>query len=320
MPEQFDTLNTLKTRGHKSVTVQAPATSANLGPGFDTLGLALQVYNRFKFSWAQHDALIAPPTHPELQTDAPAQLDLYRAMDLLWHHAHPNQPRPRVCVELLQADIPLARGMGSSASAVVAGLVGLNALAQLDAALPTLGQLATQIEGHPDNVLPALYGGLQFCASGVSQAFQAIKLDWPSHWQPVLVIPASKTATKEARSALPKTIPIEDAVFNLQRTGLWVLAIQQQNGDLLRWALHDKLHEPTRSQWITGFTDYQQAALSAGAYGLVISGSGPTLLVITPAAQSASVQAQLSQCAQGLGQHTTQIIAPAVDTTGAQVL
>ncbi|MEB3206574.1 MAG: homoserine kinase [Vampirovibrionales bacterium] len=323
------------------VDVCVPATSANLGPGFDVLGLALSLYNHFTFAWASethphgaYDALISPLS-PELSALPPHQLGLFQALDRAWQWVYPETPRPPVIVTLTRADIPLARGLGSSASAVVAALIGINALANLALSLSDMAALAVAVEGHGDNVLPALYGGLMLClndppakaleSGSISKstpkaAHQNIQLPWPAHWQPIVIIPESRVSTEKARLALSPEVSREDAVFNLGRLAAWVSAAYTGRDERLASAMADRLHQPVRSVWIEGFEAYHHAAVAAGAFGLVISGSGPTMLALCHVQQSAAVQKALQACADRNHQPNTKILPLAVDHPGARVL
>lgn len=271
-----------------AVTVTVPATTANLGPGFDCIGAALTLYNELKFTRLDSSSL------PSGQAEETATLKItvagaeasrvttdksnlaYQAFVKLYEHL--GQLPPPVAIHI-NLGVPLARGLGSSATAIVAGLVGANQLAGAPLSLEDVMQLAIAMEGHPDNVVPALLGGCRLAATN-SQGWEICEIPWHQDVIPVVAIPDFELSTAEARRVLPTQYSRADAIFNTAHLGLLVRGLETGTGNWLRTAMDDKIHQPYRRSLIRGYDAVQRAAIEAGAYGLVISGAGPTLLAL----------------------------------------
>ncbi|MCA1553313.1 MAG: homoserine kinase, partial [Chloroflexi bacterium] len=218
-------------------TLQVPATSANLGAGFDCLGLALDFHNLLAIEPADQLTVSLEGEGDEvLARDASNRV--VRAMSRAC--ARLKAPLPYVRLHMTNR-IPLARGLGSSAAAAVGGLLAANHYYDDPLSRDELMQLATEIEGHPDNVAPALLGGL--CVVSMDGAVPvAVRLEMPAELRCVVFVPDQPLATKRARAALPKTVSHGDAAFNLSRAALWVAAVTQRRFYLLRLATQDRLH------------------------------------------------------------------------------
>lgn len=264
----------------QTLTLQVPATTANIGPGFDCLGAALSLYNRFQFTrlpdHSESPIIRATGTGADqLPTDA--QNLVYRAFAATYQHLGQTPPAIEIDIHL---DIPQARGLGSSATAIIAGLIGANELAHQPLGQSELLQLAIDLEGHPDNVVPALVGGCCLAAKDLDDKWQVCPIDWSPEVVPIVAIPDFELKTDLARNALPETCGYGDAIFNMAHLGFLMKGLEQADPTLLKTALDDKLHQPYRLELIPGFAEAYKAALDAGAYGLVISGAGPTLLAL----------------------------------------
>lgn len=249
-----------------------PATSANLGPGFDCMGLALPFGTHFHVQEAPH----APAYRMEgLEAALLADRNLFLvAAARLAERVGRRLPDWDVTV---RSEIPLARGLGSSASAVVGGLAAANRALAAGWGLADLLALATEIEGHPDNVAPALFGGLCVAVQGPRGPVCApVPMADPPAW--VVAIPAFALSTAKARAALPAVVPLQDAVYNVGRAALLTAALVSGRHELLIDALSDRLHEPYRQTLVPGMPEVVGAAKEAGAYGVTLSGAGPTLL------------------------------------------
>ncbi|MEN9226764.1 MAG: homoserine kinase [Thermostichus sp. HHBFW_bins_43] len=259
----------------EQVQVIVPATTANLGPGFDCIGAALDLYNRFRFREIPSGLSIhyRGGDHVSQSKDNLVYRAFSRAFDLL------SKPVPGVEIEIT-LNVPLSRGLGSSATAIVGGLLGANAIGGLNLAPETLLQLAIALEGHPDNVVPALQGSCQLCVQGQQGQWVFCPLDWHESIGLLAVVPNFKLSTQAAREILPKSVSMADAVFSSSHLGLLIRSLQLGRVDWLKVALQDRLHQPARLELITGFKTVQAAAQAAGAYGVVISGAGPTLLAL----------------------------------------
>jgi homoserine kinase len=273
-------------------TLTVPATSANLGPGFDSLGLAVGLYNRFTVAPAAADGVTFANTSSENTSDAstdPANSLFFHALDAYMQHRCPEQQRPKVHVSI-EANIPLSRGLGSSSTVIVAGLHAASRLmGQHDTPLQLL-PLATQLEGHPDNVAPALLGGVQLCMHG-----QPFALPWPAHWRVLFVVPQQPLSTHMARQVMPPHYPLGDVVTNLQACGLLVHALHTGDEAAMAMALTDRIHQPYRIPLIPGYDAINAIARQAGAIGTVISGAGSTVAVFVTQAQHSHVASALDQ-------------------------
>jgi homoserine kinase len=239
--------------------VRVPASSANLGPGFDCMAAAVGL-------------------HLELEVRETGQFAI--ETDLPVSHGR----RENLCVRAFEAlhpadgftfaiasEIPLSGGLGSSAAAIVAGLMAADHLFELDADLLAL---ATELEGHPDNVAAALHGGFVICADSAATRF-----DPPTGLEAIAVVPEQSVRTQAAREALPEEVPFSDAVYNLAHTALLTLGLARGDWDLVARGLHDRLHQSRRAPLFSRSYELALRAPELGALGATISGAGPTVLV-----------------------------------------
>jgi homoserine kinase len=257
----------------RKVTVKVPATSANLGPGFDCLGLALGLYNTLtiverpqglKIEVQGEGADTLPVDQSNLVIQAARRLFLHAGKQSLDLHIVQNNR------------IPVSSGLGSSASAVVGGLVGANALLDSPFAPFELLRMASEIEGHPDNVAPALFGDLVLTIGEVDELIVE-QIPLPKMLV-VIVLPDHELSTHEARRVLPDLVPREDAIFNISRASLLVRALAMGNYGQLSVAVQDRLHQPYRLALIPGMVNAFEAAKGAGAAAVALSGAGPSLI------------------------------------------
>ena len=257
------------------VHVRVPASSANLGPGFDALGLALGLHN--EIDAAEADEVTLTIEGEGADRLAPNERNVVvRAMRMA--HEAAGRPFPGCAVRCVNR-IPLARGLGSSAAAWVGGLLAGNALAGSPLDADAVLALAARAEGHPDNVAAALLGGLTVAYGGPAGA-RALSLPVPPALRWVVLVPQVTMATSEARAVLPPSVTRADAVFNVQRVALLLASLQAGRPDLLSVALEDRLHEPYRLRLFPWMLDATAAARGAGALGCVLSGAGPSLLAV----------------------------------------
>ncbi|CAI8172568.1 MAG: homoserine kinase [Prochlorococcus sp.] len=285
----------------QKVVIDVPSTTANIGPGFDCLGAALDLNNRFVMKRIEGDGerfeLIIEGSEGSHLRGGPDNL-VYRAAQRVWKAAGISPVALEAKVRLA---VPPARGLGSSATAIVAGLIGANALMGDPLSKEKLLELAIDIEGHPDNVVPSLLGGLCMTAKAASQRWRVVRCEWMSSVKAVVAIPSIRLSTNEARRAMPKTIPIGDAVVNLGALTLLLQGLRTGNGDLIADGMHDRLHEPYRWRLIKGGTEVRDAALKAGAWGCAISGAGPSVLALCPEERSASVSQAMVRAWEAAG-------------------
>ena len=258
------------------IKIQIPATSANLGAGFDALGLALTYYNYIEMEECDKIDITAADGL-DIPTDE-RNLIYISAKDLF-----------AVCGKKLEglrliqtSNIPMARGLGSSSACIIAGLVGANKMLGDPLTKDDLVDLAAQIEGHPDNTAPALLGGI------VTAVFDGRKVHWVKQevfttLKFIAVIPDFELKTEKARACLPKEVAHSDAVYNLSRAALFSASLLTGKYENLRTAVHDRLHQPYRMELIPHARDVFDIAYTNGAYASYISGAGPTLMTIVDA-------------------------------------
>jgi homoserine kinase len=293
------------------VHVRVPATSANLGPGFDALGLALALYNEVT---AREADRVSVTVEGEGAGRLPADADNVVARGVRQAYEAAGRPFKGVALACVNR-VPPARGLGSSAAAWVGGLVAGNALLGEPLSRDALLALAARAEGHPDNVTAALLGGLTVsCAHGDGRV-AAVSLPVPSVVRWVVLVPEVTSATAEARAVLPSSYSRGDAVFNVQRVALLLAALQAQRIDLLPAALDDRLHQPHRLRLFPWMPSVVEAARAAGALGCVLSGAGPSLLAAV--AGDAEAVARAMERALGAAGVRGRASAIAVDTEGA---
>lgn len=257
-----------------SIRISVPATSANLGPGFDALGLALELRNELEVIPEGARGELRLEIRGEGADTLPRDREhlAYRALCAVF--LQEEQPVPGLRI-VQHNRIPTARGLGSSAATIVAGAAAALALLELDPGARLL-QIACELEGHPDNVAPAILGGLVASAMGPAGPLTA-RLPLCDRWHFALAIPDFEVTTAEARRRLPASIPMADVTFNLSRQALLLAAFQSGDGTNLPEALEDRLHQPFRAPLIPGFEQAVERGLGAGACGVFISGSGSTV-------------------------------------------
>ncbi len=255
--------------------VHVPATSANLGPGFDCLGLAIDLYLKVKAELSDSDHFYYSGTGKV--ADTPDNL-IHQGFRTAFSSLKKVAPKVSFWVD---NPIPLARGLGSSSAALVAGIALADAFMGQPLGREGIFQLSAQLEGHPDNVAPAIFGG--FTASVYDgKCYLCEALELPSDWQLLFGIPAFELLTSEARNALPNHYDRADVIFNTSRAALWSLAVIKNKPELLRLASQDRVHEPYREPLVPKLAQTKAKLLEQGAYAAFLSGAGPTLGVICP--------------------------------------
>lgn len=282
--------------------VVAPATSANLGPGFDSLALALDYWNTIDIRLGGSDC----PRIMEIEGEGADTLERdARNLVLLAMHRLAEEANRRLppCEIGLKNKIPLGRGLGSSAAAIVGGLVAAAALLHLDGSPQALLPIALSLEDHPDNVAAALYGG--FTVGVLENGTPRVLCLRPSEdLRAVVLVPEMFAGTLESRQTLPALISRSDAVFNGGRCALLALALCERRWDLLAVAMEDRLHQPQRAQIFTYLDEAISAARTAGAHGAALSGSGSSVLALCTGSEEAVASAMTEAAARlGLAAH-----------------
>lgn len=271
------------------ISVKVPATTANIGPGFDCLGMALPIYNIITI-----EETVLPGTGVEInvisEDEAVDELSIehmelnensliYKAVELLYNSIGQTPSELKINIH---SSIPIARGLGSSSSVIVGGLIAANELLGRPADEAALLSIAAEVEGHPDNIAPAIIGGLVL--SSLEEDCRVIyrKLDWPEDWTITICIPEYELATDISRSVLPAEVPMCDAVFNAKRLAMFVEAVNTKDAELMKYALQDKLHQPYRMKLVPGLEKISaNLRHEENVLGCVLSGAGPSILIIS---------------------------------------
>lgn len=263
---------------HRRRLVRVPASSANLGPGFDTFAAAVAFHLELE---VEETGTFAVET----------ELDVPRDRSNLLVRAFERLAPADAFTFRVRSTVPMSGGLGSSAAAVVAGLAAADHLFELDADVLTL---ASEIEGHPDNVAAALHGGFVVVADG-----EAIRFDPPAALEALVVVPGEPVQTSAARAALPQSVPMADAVYNTAHGALLMLGLARGELDLVARGLGDRLHQPYRAPLYPRSAALVTEAQALGALGATISGAGPTVLVWTHVEATAAVYERLRDRAAG---------------------
>jgi homoserine kinase len=260
----------------KKIIIKVPASTSNLGPGMDTLGLALTLYNIYEITLTEGEPHVqivgkGKGVYPENEENL-----VYQSAQLLVNRLGRADYRFKI---LIRSSIPTSGGLGGSATARLAGLVGANFLLGNPLTEEDIVDLAIKLEGHPDNVIPAFYGGFTVsCLTETGVKF--IRCDFPAHLRVVLAIPDFYISTEEARKCLPDKIPFQDVLFNTSRTAILVAALLTGHIDFLSFAMEDRVHQIYRKNLIKPLPEVVEAALKAGAKGCALSGAGSAILAL----------------------------------------
>lgn len=249
--------------------VRVPASSANLGPGYDVLAAAVSLFLELELEESGEFSFDAGP------------FDVSTGRDNLIVRAFESLHSADGIAFRLQSEIPLARGLGSSAAAIVAGLYAADHLFELGLSKEDFLARATEIEGHPDNVAAAIYGGFVICGQGGDGAPRAARFDSPNGLEGIAVIPEEEVSTERAREAIPGEIPLADAVANVSAASRLVLGLQTADLDLVSAGLADRIHQDRRRELYPRSMELVDGVAELGALGATISGAGPAVLVWT---------------------------------------
>jgi len=268
--------------------IRVPGSSANLGPGFDSFAVALPLLAEFDLRPARVWSIAVEGDGGAPEGDRNLFLIAARATsDVAGKELPPHQVTQR-------SAIPVARGLGSSAAAIVGGVVAANALLGEPFDRRTLLRIATDVEGHPDNVAAALYGALTVALPNDAGPV-ATRIAFPSAWRICLLITRQPIQTDDARAVLPKQVTREDAVFNLAHSAAMIAAVMRGDGALLALAMADRLHQHARASLVPALGEIIAAAREAGAFGAALSGAGPSVIAIAPARLAPRVVAAMEE-------------------------
>ena len=260
--------------------VRVPATSANMGPGFDCMGIALDIYNTVEMHVVPEGLVIENHGRDADLIAKDSTNMIYRAMERVFQQTSFVPPGLKI---VSYNDIPVARGLGSSAASTAAGLLLANVLTGEELDMEKLIELGTDLEGHPDNIVPALIGGMTLSYSQDTSTVGYIKLDFPEKLRMLVMVPDFPLSTAEARMVLPRKVELGSAVFNVSRAALMVAALTAGKLEHLKYAVQDRPHQPYREKLIPGMQEVFNKAYDAGARGVFLSGAGSTLIALVDA-------------------------------------
>jgi len=309
------------------VSIKVPATTANFGSGFDCFGMALPIYNIITI-----EETVLPGTGIEIniisETDDDDELAIehipkdennivYKAVEMLYNSIGQSPSELRINIK---SQIPIAKGLGSSAAIIVGGLLAANELLGKPADEAALLSIATEVEGHPDNVTPAIVGGLVLTSQEDDGSIVYRKLHWPEEWHLTICIPDYELATDIARSVLPLSVPMRDATFNSRRTAMFIEALHSKDAELMKLALQDKLHQPYRTKLVPGLADIiDNLKHEENVIGCVLSGAGPSILVVSQKNNLDRLQSIISETWENYNVKTN-IRTLKIEEHGAQIL
>ncbi|MBQ1546256.1 MAG: homoserine kinase [Clostridia bacterium] len=255
------------------IKIQIPATSANLGSGFDSLGVALDLYN---YVWMEEDDSVSISSSDGIEVPTDETNLIYWSAQRLYSECGKQLPGLSIVQE---NNIPMTRGLGSSSACIAAGLIGANRFLGSPLSQHELVNLACKIEGHPDNTTPALLGGLVTAAMENGRVY-SVSVPVAEHIRFGVFIPPFELKTETARKALPDEYTRENAVYNLSRSSLMTAALFSGSLENLRVAVQDSLHQPYRRKFISGIDTVFRMSYELGSYGTYISGAGPSIIAI----------------------------------------
>ncbi len=252
--------------------IRVPASTTNFGSGFDTFGLALDLYNTFEFEVSERYEVDIEGYGEDLpRNENNMVIKVYR-------HTCRKLGLEEVPFRLFQENrVPTARGLGSSATAIVGGLEICRLIHGRDIPLEERIKIAMEFEPHPDNLIPAMVGGFVIC---IGNGTPFVRVTFPQGLRIVLAVPDFELQTEKARSVLKEEVPLKDCVFNIRRSSLLIYALMSGNYNLLRMAVEDRIHQPYRAKLIPGFEDVVRSGYREGAYGVFLSGAGPSVCAI----------------------------------------
>ena len=262
--------------------VRVPGTSANCGPGFDCLGLATSIYNYLDLTLLKSSKVIVESTGEDAEKIPRGRRNLtWQAVRRLLQEVG-REDEFKGAIIRTKNNVPISRGLGSSSTAIVAGLTAANEILGSPLNRHGLLKLATELEGHPDNVAPAIFGGFTVSVMdrGEVQTFSFLPR---IRLKLIVAVPDFELSTQLARKVLPKNVSMKDAIFNVSRASMLIAALVEGREDLLPLAFDDALHQPYRKKLVPGMTEVFEAAKAAGAFGSAISGAGSCLIAFTSA-------------------------------------
>ena len=272
------------------IHIQIPATSANMGPGFDSIGVAVQLYNHIWVEEQESGLTIEVKRKQEIEIPTDETNLIYQTMQFFYEKKGLKMPG----VHLIQEDeIPMVRGLGSSAACIVGGLLAANELAGRPCDREELAQMAASMEGHPDNSNPALFGGMVVGAQ-TEEKMGYVRLELPEDLIFAVMVPDFPVSTSASRSVLPESYTRKDVVFNASRAALLVASVMTGKYENFDMAMQDRIHQPYRAKLIDGMEDIFEHAKAFGAVATYLSGAGSTLMAMVTRDKAVGFQKEMS--------------------------
>jgi len=262
------------------IKIRVPATTANLGPGFDCLGLALKLYLNLEIEEIEQGLVIKYYGEGAEKFSVIKDTLIRKSAELVLKKIGWDKSKRGLRIKAFN-EIPVTRGLGSSASAIIGGIVGAGKLYNIDLTNQEMLELALSLEGHMDNIVPALIGGLTLAYKTGQREVRWARIKTPCDLRVVVAIPDFTLSTEEMRKALPQKVALPEAVFNLSRSALLVNTLQNSDWDVLAEAMEDRLHQPYRAPFIPGIGDIFSQIKKTGLAGVALSGSGPSVVSLT---------------------------------------
>ena len=264
------------------IKIRVPATTANLGPGFDCLGLSLKLYLNLEIEEIEEGFVVEYQGEGAEKFSAKKKEDtlIWKSINLVLKRTHKDIHKKGLKIKALN-EIPVTRGLGSSASAIIGGIVGAARLYNIDFTDQEMLELALSLEGHMDNIVPALIGGLTLAYKTGQEEIRWIRIKTPPDLRIVVAIPEFTLNTGKMRKILPQKVALPEAIFNLSRSALLVNALQNSDWEVLAEAMEDRLHQPYRAPFIPGIEDMFSQIKETGLAGIALSGSGPSVVSLT---------------------------------------
>jgi len=307
----------------RRVTLVVPGSTANLGPGLDTIGLALNIQSKMTFHVVDESEAANIPfirltggirkSQPEDQGKL-----VYTILSKIWEHDNDLLKRIRITV---QSDIPLGCGLGSSASSILGALWASSVFQDKIPTAQTLLAEGCDLEGHPETLAASLYGGMVVCAPSVSgNRIITQRIEWPDDWHIIAVVPDYTLHTADLRAALPKQVKLEDAIFNSQRVGLLVAAVTRSDESAMKEALNDRMHEKYREKFVPELKQLRRELVNEPILGCVLSGAGSSCVVIVNRKKKDQVIERLEHYAKSEPDREVKVLDLQVSKEGMQEL
>ncbi len=264
------------------IKIRVPATTANLGPGFDCLGLALKLYLNLEIEEIEEGLVVEYQGEGAEKFSVKKKEDtlIWKSINLVLKRTYKDVHKKGLKIRAFN-EIPVTRGLGSSASAIIGGIMGAARLYNIDLTNQEMLELALSLEGHMDNIVPALIGGLTLAYKTGQEEIRWARIKTPLDLRIVLAIPEFTLNTEKMRKVLPQKVALPEAIFNLSRSALLVNTLQNSDWEVLAEAMEDRLHQPYRTPFIPGIDDMFLKIKETGLAGVALSGSGPSVVSLT---------------------------------------